>query len=211
MGYYPIFVELTGRPCVVIGGGPVAERKVKALLAERASVTVISPASSVMLEGLASKGRIRRVRREYCAGDLAGHQLAFVATDDGQVNAAVTREAREQGIWVNAADDPARCDFILPAVLRRGKLIVAVATGGSSPALSRVIREELEAYFTEDYSDLANVVADVRRELRQSRCFPDAQTWHKALGGDLRRLIAEGKRDEARAHLLERLGQRACA
>jgi siroheme synthase-like protein len=206
MGYYPIFLELAGRPCVVIGGGQVAERKVEGLLAVGASVTVISPALSAPLEILAKEGRIRHAAREYGPGGLAGYQLAFVATDDGEVNAAVAREGRERGVWVNAADDPAHCDFILPSALRRGELVVAVATGGASPALSRAIREELEAYFTKDYAALAQVVAEVRRELRQRSRVPSAETWRKALAGGLRQLIAEGKREEAKAHLLEQLG-----
>lgn len=210
MGYYPIFLELAGRPCVVIGGGAVAERKAEGLLAQEASVTVISPELTARLEGLAREGRIRHIVRPYSHGDLAGSELAFVATDDGEVNAAVAREGQERGVWVNAADDPAHCDFILPSVLRRGELVVAVATGGSSPALSRAIREELEAYFTEDYAVLAGVVAEVRRELRQHARVPDAETWRRALDGDLRRLIAEGRREEAKARLLWRLRAGIC-
>lgn len=211
MAYYPIFLAMTARPCVVIGGAAVAERKVEALIEAGASVTVIAPALTARLEELVTAGRVRHVRREYRPGDLAGSELAFVATDDGEVNAAVAREGQERGVWVNAADDTAHCDFILPSVLRRGELVVAVATGGTSPALSRAIREELEAYFTEDYAVLAGVVAEVRRELRQSGRVPDAETWRRALDGDLRRLIEEGRRDEAKARLLWRLRAGICA
>ncbi|MBI4588250.1 MAG: bifunctional precorrin-2 dehydrogenase/sirohydrochlorin ferrochelatase [Candidatus Rokubacteria bacterium] len=208
MGHYPIFLELVGRSCLVIGGGPVAGRKVDGLLNAGASVTVVSPMLCSSLEALAEDGRIRHVGREYAPGDLAGHQLIFVATDDRRVSAAVIREGRERGVWVNAADDPAGCDFILPAVLRRGALMVAVATGGASPALTRAIREELEAYFTEDYTALAEIVAEVRRELKARARVPDGEAWHRALDADLRRLLAEGKREEAKARLLERLGAR---
>lgn len=211
MAYYPIFIEMRGRSCLVIGGGTVAERKVEGLLAVGASVTVLSPALTDALEALVKAGRIRHVGREYRPGDLAGSELAFVATDDGEVNAAVAREGRERTVWVNAADDPAHCDFILPSVLRRGDLVVAVATGGASPALSRAIREELEAYFTEDYAALAEVVAEVRRELKEQARTPGAEAWRKALDGDLRRLIAEGRREEAKARLLWRLRAGICA
>ena len=203
---YPIFLDLTDRPCLVVGGGPVAERKVEALLGVGARVTVVSPVSSERLKAWEKGGSIRYVKREYQWGDLIGYQLAFVATDDGEVNAAVAWEGRERGVWVNAADDPANCDFILPSVLRRGALVVAVATGGASPALSRAIREELEAYFTDDYAVLAEVVGDVRRELRSQAHPSDAQAWRRALDADLRRLIAAGRREEAKAHLLDRLG-----
>jgi len=208
MGYYPVLLELTGRACLVIGGGPVAERKVEGLLATGAAVTVVSPALGTVLETLASEGKIRHIRREYRHGDLADSQLAFAATGDREANAAVAREGRELGVWVNAADDLSHCDFILPGVVRRGDLVVAVATGGSSPALSRAIREELEVYFTEDYALRAEVVAKVRQELRRQDLAADGETWRRALDGHFRGLIADGRSEEAKAYLLERLGGR---
>lgn len=211
MGFYPLFLKMAGRACVVIGGGAVAERKVEGLLQVEASVTVISPTLSDRLEAWKTEGRIRHLRRDYGPGDLAGYQLAFVATDDGEVNATVAREGRERGVWVNAADDPAHCDFILPSVVRRGELVVAVATGGASPALSRAVGEELEAYFTPDYAVLAEIVGEVRRDLKERARPPDAEGWRRALDADLRRLVAEGRREEAKAHLLERLGAGRCA
>lgn len=210
MGFYPIFVELAGRACVVIGGGAVAERKVQGLLQAGASVTVVSPALTARLEEWVKQGRIRHVGRGYVPGDLAGYQLAFVATDDGEVNAAVAREGRERGVWVNAADDPAHCDFILPSVVRRGELVVAVATGGASPALSRAVRDELEAYFTQDYAMLAKVAAEVRQELKERGRLPGGEAWRRALDGDLRRLVAEGRREEAKARLFRQLRAGIC-
>jgi siroheme synthase-like protein len=206
MAYYPIFLELTGRPCVVVGGGPVAQRKVDGLLGAGATVTVISSAVTPRLAALTAAGRIRHVARDYRASDLDGQQLAFVATDDGQVNGEVAEDARARGVWVNAADDPANCAFILPSVLRRGALQVAVATGGASPALSRAIREELEGYFTEDYAALADLAAEVRRELGGSARRPGPEAWHRALGQpDVRRLLGDGCREEARDRLLAHL------
>jgi len=210
MGCYPIFLEMAGRACVVIGGGAVAERKVAGLLEVGASVTIVGPSLSAPLEALAKAGEVRHVGRDYAPGDLAGYQFAFVATGDRKVNAAAAREGRERGVWINAADDPARCDFILPAVIRRGQLVVAVATGGTSPALTRAIREELETYFTEEYAALADIVAEVRRELRQRAPAPDGAAWRKALDADFRRLVADGKREKAKAYLLERLGAGRC-
>jgi len=206
MGYYPVFIEMDQRPGIVIGGGVVAERKVEGLLSNGAIVMVISPALTERLASLAQEGKIRHLARKYQVGDLQGYEIAFVATDDRETNAAVFREGREQGVWINAADNPSHCDFILPSVLRRGDLVVAVATGGSSPALSRAIREELEAYFTEDYAMLAEIAAEVRLKLRERSVTPTAEAWQKALNGDLRRLIKEGKREEAKVYLLKRLG-----
>lgn len=211
MGYYPIVVDMAARPCLVVGGGAVAERKVEGLLSVGARVTVVSPRLTERLAAWAEAGTIGHVARAYRPDDLAGYAIVFVATDDGAANAGVFRDARARGVWVNAADDPAHCDFILPSVLRRGELTVAVATGGASPALSRAIREELESYFTEDYAALADLVAEVRRDLRRRARLPRAEAWRTALDADLRRLVAEGKRDEAKIHLLARLEAGACA
>lgn len=206
MGYYPIFVEMKDRPCVVVGGGVVAERKVETLLKAGAAVTVISPSLIRPLQSRVAAGNVRYIEREYRPGDLVGYEMAFVATDDKKVNPVVAQEARERGVWINAADDPSHCDFILPSVLQRGDLVVAVATGGSSPALSRAIREELESYFTKDYAELTEVAAEVRRELSQRSVSPGAKAWRQALGKGYRQLIAEGKREQAKAHLMDTLG-----
>jgi siroheme synthase-like protein len=189
----------------------VAERKVEALLEVGASVTVVSPLLTERLVSRVTEGAVRHVARAYRSEDLAGPALAFVATDDRAVNAQVFRDARARGVWVNAADDPARCDFILPAVVRRGDLTIAIATGGASPALSRAIREELEAYFPDHYATLVQIVGEVRRELRRRARVPDPDEWRRALNADLRRLVAEGQRDAARAHLLAHLGSDRCA
>jgi siroheme synthase-like protein len=206
MGLFPLFVELAGRPCLVIGGGGVATRKVDGLLAVGARVTVISPDISGALAMLVDERRIRHEARRYAPGDLHGFVLAFAATDDGSINGAVAAEGRHRGVWVNAADDPAHCDFILPSVLRRGALTVAVSTGGASPALARVVREEIEACVPPGYAALAEVAGDVRRSLR-ARCHAaDAHTWVRALDGEVRRLAAAGRMAEARQRLLQRLG-----
>jgi precorrin-2 dehydrogenase / sirohydrochlorin ferrochelatase len=205
MGYYPVLLDLTGRRCVMIGGGVIAERRVDALATAGAHVIVISPRLTPALAALAAERRIEHEARGYREGDLAGADLAFVATDAGEVNAAVAREARERQIWVNAADDPARCTFILPALVRRGDLTVAVATGGSSPALARAIREELEAYLTDDYATLAAIAAEARKEVRASGRPVTADAWRRALGPEVRRLIVERGREDAKHRLLELL------
>ena len=206
MAYYPIFLNLTGQPCIVIGGGAVAERKVEGLLQAGAWVTVVSPTLTSKLISVAAQEAIRHIPRAYQAGDLRGYALAFVATADPGVSAEVATEGRDLGVWVNAADDPSHCDFILPSLLRRGELIVAVSSGGSSPALSRAIREELESYFTEDYTTLAEVVGEVREELKNRALFPGAEAWRHALNGEVRALIRDGSREQVRNYLLKQLG-----
>ncbi len=206
MGYYPVALDVTGRPVLVVGGGAVAERKVEGLVAAGARVTVVAPRVTLRLAALAAEGRLRHVAREYRDGDVVGHDLVFVAVGAEAVGRAVGDEARALGAWVNVADDPARCDFILPSVLRRGDLLVAVTTGGTSPALARAVRERLEGVVTEEYAGLAALVADVRRELRASAASPDAVAWSRALDDDLRRLVRDGRSDEARRRLRQRLG-----
>jgi precorrin-2 dehydrogenase len=202
MGFYPVVLELVERPVLVVGGGAVAERKIDGLLEAGARVTAVSEIVTERLKVLAREGRIRWIARRYRQGDVAGSALVFVATDDGAVNGEVAAEAWTYGVWVNAADDPQHCDFILPSVLRRGELTVAVSTGGASPALSRIIREELESYFTDDYGVLASVASEARRELGARL---DGEAWRRALDRELRRLIATGQREAAKTRLLERL------
>ena len=209
MGYYPVFLEMKDRPCVVVGGGAVAERKVEGLLAAGARVTVVGPELTPALAALREEGRLHHVDRLYREGDLEGYDVAVVATDDGAVNADVAREGRRLRVWVNAVDDPANCDFILPSVIRRGDVTIAASTGGASPALARHLREELEAFLSEDYGPLAELLQEVRQELRSRGIVVDSEAWQRAINGPLRALIAQGRRDQARAHLLASLGVEA--
>ena len=156
---YPIFLDLSGRRCVVVGGGEVASRKARKLLQARARVVVISPEITPELESVA----VEVHRRPYGEGDLEGACLAFAATDSRDVNAAVAREGRERGIPVNVADRPSDGDFALPSTLRRGSLQVAVSTGGASPTLARRIKDELEEVFGPEW---AGIVAELVRDRR---------------------------------------------
>ncbi len=209
MSYYPIVLEMTGRRCLVIGGGVVAERKIAGLLGVGAEVTVISPKVTEAISHWSKNNSIQLEGRCYRRGDLAGYQLVFVATDDADVNDRVYQESKSCGAWVNAADDPDDCDFILPAVIRRGDLTVAVSTGGASPAATRAIREELDGYFTEDFAQLVQVAAEVRMELKEKSLNADAGAWNSALKGEFRRLIRAGRPEQAKEYLLTTLGARS--
>ena len=204
--YYPVVLVLGGRRCVVFGGGAVAERKIAALLAAGAVVTVVAPAVTDTIAASARAGALVHVARAYRPGDLAGQRLAFVATGAAGVSAAVAEEGEARGVWVNAADDAADSSFILPSVLRRGDLTVAVGTGGASPALARLVREELERHLGPDYATLVDVAADVRRELARCGRPSSGEAWTRGVDDGVRRLVREGRRDEARARLLARLG-----
>ena len=186
MGFYPIFVDLDGRRSVVVGGGPIAERKVQGLRGAGATVTVVSPDLTAGLTGMVANAEISHVERRFRAGDLAGAHLAIVAVNDRRVRRAVAQEARRLRIWLNSADDPELCDFILPAVLRRGPLAIAVATGGASPALSRVVRDWLDVELPADLEELAAAAAAVRRNLRTGGRSPEPAVWREALERELR-------------------------
>jgi len=206
MTYYPVFLDLRGRRCVVIGGGREAQRKAEGLLAAGARVTVVAPTLTARLRRRLGAGEIEWREQEYREGDLEGFELCMVATDDGAVNAQVAAEGKRRRIWVNAADDPANCDFILPALIRRGPITLAASTSGTSPALARRLREELEAYLTEEMPALAELLAEVRGELRSRGLAPDAEVWQRAIDEELRVLLAQRKHRQAKARLLESLG-----
>lgn len=206
MGYYPVFMELQARRVLVIGGGAVAEQKVGGLLAAGADVTLIAPTLTPALALLLTEARIMHDQREYAEGDLEGYELCFAATDDGAVNSRVAAEGKQRRIWVNAADDPKYCDFILPSVVRQGDVVVAASTGGSSPALARRLREDLTAFLADDYAPLAELLGSVRQELRRRGIAKDGDTWQSAIDARVRALVAQRRIEEARERLMAGLG-----
>jgi len=206
MAYYPIFVEMAGRRILVVGGGNVAEGKVAGLLTAGADVTVVAPDLTSALREQFAAGAFKHEARDYRDGDLAGFEVCFVATDDGAVNAQVASEGKRRGIWVNAADDPKYCDFILPSVVRQGEVVVAASTGGASPALARRLREDLTAFLSDDYAPLAELLAGVRADIRARGVVVDAERWQTAIDGRFRALVAQRRIDEAREYLERGLG-----
>jgi siroheme synthase-like protein len=207
--YYPAFLNIRGRRCVVIGGGGVALRKVRGLLECGAQVTVISPAFHPTLIQLAEAGRITPVYREFEPVDLAGALIAIAATDVRAINRKVAEEARDRGVLVNVVDSPEQSDFIIPSSFRRGGLSVAISTGGMSPALARKIRTKLEDIFGEEFALLLSMIADVRSALKLKGVAANADAWQKALDLDLLiDLVQAGQLEEARAALLSELEAR---
>lgn len=207
MRYYPVFLDLKGKPVVVIGGGNIAHQKMENLVKVGADVTVVSPDLNEPMAALKAEGRFRHIEREYRPGDLEGYTLAFVATDDRSVNATVADEGKARGVWVNAVDDPPYCDFIMPGVVQRGDLVLAISTSGRSPAMARKMREELAEFLTEEWVAMLELAAEVRAELRARDIMVDSDTWNAALDDELRHLLKEGRYDEARQRLLRSLRQ----
>lgn len=148
--YYPVMLNVQGRRCLVAGGGPVAQRKVQGLLECGAEVVLVSPAVTPSLAELARQGMILLLAREYESGDLTGSMLVFALTNQRQVNAKIAEEAARAGIPVNVADEAEEGDFILPAVVRRGPLVLTVSTSGASPAYAGRIKDELAERYDED-------------------------------------------------------------
>jgi precorrin-2 dehydrogenase/sirohydrochlorin ferrochelatase len=160
--YYPIFLDIRDKKCVIVGGGEVAARKAERLLDCGAKVFVISPKLSPALAALKEKDIISHVADAY-SGDLVnGAALVIGATDDEKTNTQISLDARRQGIPVNIVDDPQKCDFILPSLVQRGDLAITIGTGGKSPALARHLREELEAKYGKEYETLLNILGNLR-------------------------------------------------
>ena len=160
--FYIACLKLTGRRCVVVGGGDVGLEKVEGLLACDGSVTLIAPDAVPELRSLADEGSIRWERREYETGDLEATFIAIAATDDTDVNIRVYEDAERRAMLVNVVDVPPLCNFILPAILRTGPLAIAISTAGASPALAKRIKAQIAETYGEPYARLAVLLNEVR-------------------------------------------------
>ena len=212
---YPIALELSRRRCVVVGGGPEAEGKARALLEADAEVVVIAAQHSFGLVDLARRGELDLIWRPYRHGDLAGVFLVVDAGGDRTQSAAVFAEAEARRVLCNAVDDTAHCHFAVPAVVRRGELLVTVSSGGRSPALAKRLRRRLTEQIGWEYEVLVDLLGEVRAEALPGRTVSFAvwaQRWEAILEeeDELVRLVAAGREDEvrvrARAHLEGRVG-----
>ena len=209
MHYFPICLDLSGKVCIVIGGGQVAERKIRSLLECGARITVVSPELTDAVAELAASGRINLLQRPYQDGDLQGSFLTIAATDDPEVQQAVQAEAERHNLLLNVADVPERCNFILPATLRRGDLAISVSTGGKSPALARQIRQELEDRFDAAYALYTALLGAIRPfVLQQSRSHQEnKKIFSSLLHDDMINWIQQGQWDRIEDHLEKILGQ----
>jgi len=205
MKTYPMFAVLEGKDCLVVGGGAVGERKVADLLAAGARVTVVSPALTPALAELAAREEIRYLSGDFAPGHLQGMALVLGATDDPQVNAEVSAAARAAGIWVNIADAPELCTFIVPARVTRGDLTVAISTGGASPALARKLREELEGRFGSAYGPYLDLLKRVRDGVLAARRGhrDNPALFQRLVDSPLLEALAQGNREQARSLLTD--------
>jgi uroporphyrin-III C-methyltransferase/precorrin-2 dehydrogenase/sirohydrochlorin ferrochelatase len=203
--FYPVFLNLTARHVVVIGGGSLAEEKVTGLLAAGCRVTVVSDTLTTGLEQLAADGRVEVRARAYTPGDLADAHIAFAADEDRSINAAVWREAEERGVLLNAVDDTPHCHFIAPAIHRQGDVVIAISTGGASPALAVHLRKLMQRLIGPEYGRLATLLGSLRP--RVARLFPEmrkrTELYHEMVASDLLDLLRSGDVIGARARALE--------
>lgn len=209
--YYPIFTDLNGRRCAVIGGGLIAQRKVTTLLRCGALITVVSPSLTKRLAASARQGRIRHTARRFRPGDLRGAWLAYAATDDPAINLAVSRTARRLRVFANVVDQTPLCSFIAPSIFRRGALTIAVSTGGGSPSLAKRLRRELGRLIGREYVPMLRLLRSLRGVAkRRLPRYPDRKRYFdRLLRGPTVRLIRAGKIRQARRQALELLAHEA--
>ena len=199
--HYPIHLQISGRLCVVIGGGTVGVRRVSGLLKAGAVVRVVALKASPELQQLADSGRIKLLKKAYSPEDLADAFLVVVATDSRTINAQVTQDAKARSLLVNVTDSPADGDFTVPSVVRRGDLEISVTTGGSLPALTQQIATELEQHFGEEYGAFVELMGEIRDYVKRSIPLKERSASarrvlaHEAM---ICALLREGKQREAR-------------
>ena len=202
---YPLNVDLSGRSLILVGGGRVAERKVRGILSAgtETSICVIAPKITTVLQEHAAAGRLCWKQTCYADGMLEGAFLVYAATDLREVNAAVAAEAKRRGIPVNVIDDPAASTFQVPASIRRGELILSVSTAGGSPALSRAIRMELEEMYPPAFGMWLERISSLRVELQEGISSSSARTrfWHTALRPDILTMVRHGAMEKAEVEL----------
>lgn len=206
--YYPVNLDLRDRSCLVVGGGRVGTRKVQGLLDCDARVSLISPEATETLKALAADGRIVWHRRRFSAGDVAGHFLIIGATNDEHLNRQVHADAEAHGLLCNIADRPEICNFILPAVIRRGDLSLAISTAGRSPAFAKHLRKTLGAQFGPEYETFLDLMGAIRKRLLAEDHAPEAHKplFEALISGGLLDMMRNGDAAGMDALLLDILG-----
>ena len=199
MRYYPVNLDIQNRKCLVVGGGSVSTRKVMTLLECGAIITVVSPDVTEELLELAEKKMIELKKRHYEASDMNGIFLVIGATDNEELNWQINKDAERQYKLCNIADRPEACNFILPSIVNRGNLVIAISTSGKSPAFAKKMRQDLEKQFGEEYDEFLQLMGAIRKKALSEKHEPEA---HKHL---FEQLINRGLVDMVRNHDEERI------
>lgn len=208
-GYFPILLQVQGEPCLVVGGGRVAERRIASLLEAGARVTAVSPAFTEAVRQWADEGRLTAIERRYEPGDQEGMRLVIAATDSAETNDAVCRLARKEGRLVNRAERPEQGDFIVPSVIRRGRLVVAISTQGASPAAAAAIRRQIESAIGDEYEEYLDFLHEFRLKVQELvKDTNQRQAWFReVLRHDLPAKIRSGEFESWKRQVMERLLQ----
>ena len=197
--YYPVYIQLRDQPCLVIGGGKIAEGKVEGLLAAQAQVTIIAPNLTARLHDLVAEKQLTYLARAYQPGDLTGAFLVICATDQAEINHQVWQEGTANRLLVNVVDDIPRCNFIAPSILRKGDLTIAISTSGKAPALAVRLKERLQGELGPEYERFLELAGELREPL--ARQVPDFETrkalWYELVDSEILNALARG--DEAAA------------
>lgn len=205
--YYPVYLNLRGRRCVIIGGGTVAEGKISRLLDSGAEICLVSPDATPGIRQFVADGAVRWEQRKYQHGDLEGAFIAIAATNVREVNRRIYEEANERGVMLNAVDDPPNCSFIAPSIVQRGPVTLAISTSGVSPALARKLRESLQESADLAWADLSGVMAVARSHLREAGLLAgiDPQRWQCCITRELLAMAQGGRNAEAAETLINGL------
>ncbi len=203
--YYPVYLNLAGKHCVILGGGTIAQGKIAALRDAGANITVISPEATNGIMRAAERGDITFEQREYQDGDLDGAFIAVAATNVWHVNRQIYEEAEQRGVLLNVVDDPDQCTFIAPSIVRRDPITLAVSTGGASPALARKLRETLSEAPALRWADLAGALGRARRVIKEKRTVIDPTRWQCVITEDLLEMVQAGDEDRAVDIILSQL------
>jgi len=208
--YYPAFLDIKGKKCLVAGGGKVAERKVNSLLKCGAEVSIVSPNLTKRLRGLSSKGKTKFLKGEFKEKCLKDMFLVIGATDNDEVNFKVYESANKKNILVNIVDSPELCNFIVPSVVERGALTIAISTGGKSPALAKKLRKELEERYGFEYIKFLNLMGNLRKrisaKIRDKKKREDI--YKKLVDSDIINLIRDGDNKAVRNRVKEIINHR---
>ena len=203
--YYPTYLNLAGKKCVIIGGGTIAQGKIAGFIDAGASIILISPDATHGIRKAATDGQIQWLERKYKLGDLKGAFIAVAATNVWYINKEIFDEAEKLGVLLNVVDDPDLCTFIAPSLVKRDPVTLAISTGGASPALARKLRETLSDHPALEWADLANVLSKTRQEIKERRLVIDPNRWQCCITRDLLKLSQAGRDQEAQDILLTQL------
>jgi precorrin-2 dehydrogenase/sirohydrochlorin ferrochelatase len=209
MKYYPVLLDIRHKKCLIVGGGSVGSRKAASLLACGAEVTVVSPLISDTLRNQMTKNNLVILERSFQASDLDGMFLVIGATDDEVLNQEISAEAHRRNILCNIADRPKVCNFILPSIIQRGDLLIAISTSGQSPAFARKVRQDLEKQFGPEYEAFLKVMGAIRQHLLAQAHAPEAHKpiFEKLIQADLLHLIQKKQYAAANALIEDATGE----